>query len=510
MADGGDDHGSASSSSASDATLVDKLNDKVCDISFSGMPEHVFKLMTKASDKTCLRCTEPVSHHKVKRERAPAVTNVVAPPAPAAAAGAAAPATVTVSGSSIAGRLQKTTEALSIQSSFILSFKPAEDDDKMVIDVARLLRAANAGHLGWTGIMEMVHGELPERPARKVMVAPWTRAEHFAYIMDLIKAGFSREVSHPECGDTIPRKNIFVGGTGTVDTDAATDLIHILDLFALGLRTIAKRDAAVFSKDYGSSKAKLLHPVLGTHNWFVVSRNKALDKVQAFMTSMVSAAALCLPPLPGEMPKPAASAAAGAAAGAAVATERWVDPPLIFSRFPWCAIGNAILQRGGRDDSSTTDAAWEALISHEAMVGAAVKQITGEKIRTSSQQKGLSADSDADADMSDSESTAHRAGAKRRRVARKKGKKGAAARKAAAAADAAAAASAAAAAKKAADGASPGGGAKAKALARARMDLIGKSVDDIDKDDCRKASLCFKCKKPLHGRTDCTARGKDL
>ena len=48
------------------------------------------------------------------------------------------------------------------------------------------------------------------------------------------------------------------------------------------------------------------------------------------------------------------------------------------------------------------------------------------------------------------------------------------------------------------------------AVAKARAALIGKSVDDLSKDDCVKAVLCFKCKKPRHGGSDCTARGQTV
>ena len=511
--DGGGGGGSADGD-YDPADAASKTGD-ACKINFGAIPPEMIKYYANTAAKSCLRCKEPIADHAfyyVQRDSGQAAVQVQQ--VAAAAPDAAAVATAAPSSSSIVGKLAKMTEALKIQSSFILALPPPEPDTDALIDVSRMLRSADSGHHGWTGILEMVHGELPERPLRKQLITPWTRAEHTASVVDMIRGAFSRELSRDGVGEEIDRASIFVGGKGHLEIKVVAELIHVLDVMAIGLRAVARRDAAAFAQTYTSASAKLLHSVIGTSNWFVVVRNRAIEKVHKFLASLVSAVKLALPLLPGESAKPAAASAAGAAAGAAPRAEAWLQPDEIFKRFPWVAVGTAILSRGGRDDTATTDMVWEALVAHESMVSTAVKHYTGDRTGAKASDARTAA-SDADGEHSDSSVAV---GSKRRRTAgggRQRRKRAASAKAAKAKADAAAsaaaaAASAAAVASAATKTASPDA---AKATAKARSDLIGKAVDDITKEDCLKAKLCFKCKKPRHSGSanpPCTARGQDV
>lgn len=512
---------------SSDAPAAEKAegNDKVCDIDFGKIPPELLKMYTKQSDKTCLRCKELVASHLCSAALQPVVTHhntTVASgglPAPAVAAGAAATAD---QGSKIYEKLRKTTEALAVQSSFTLAFPHPEPDNETKIDVDRLLRAANSEHFGWTGIIELAHGQLPERPLRKSFIAPWVRAQHYANVIDIIRTGFSDAILSTEDRGLIKRSEVFVGGKGLVTKDAGIELVYALDLFAIGLRAVARRDAAAYARSYTSAKAKLVHAVLGSANWFVVLRNRAIDKVSVFIKSLVSATTLKLPNSPAVASAASPASAAGAAAGAAGGGgggggssddelplgESWIDVRKLYTAFPWVAVGHCVYLRGGRDDTTLTDDVWQALIAHETMVATTVKQTTGLRTGVPATAKSSAAedasDGDVDVDSADSERVVS-PGVKRRRSRTRIRKVAAKTTK-----DAADGSTR----KTKADGAAikkrgtPTDGKAA--VAKARSALIGKSVDELTKDDCVKAILCFKCKRPRHGGSDCTARGQTV
>ena len=143
---------------------------------------------------------------------------------------------------------------------------------------------------------------------------------------------------------------------------------------------------------------------------------------------------------------------------------------------------------------------------HETMVATTVKQTTGLRTGVPAAAKSAAAEDASDGDVDDASDDSEHVGSpgtKRRRPRGKKVKT----------------------AKDAGGGdARPKGGKDGKpskprgasvtdgkaAVAKARAALIGKSVDDLSKDDCVKAVLCFKCKKPRHGGSDCTARGQTV
>ena len=515
MADAGDGSGQGSSSDSGDVVAA-KAGDapedgKVCGIDFGKIPTSALALYV--SKKACLRCKIPVANHKCSVRAPEQVDRPVVPAGagygPAMASAAAAPAP-----RGLMKKLQEATEALAVQSSFHIV---VDEPEWQPVDVHRLIRAANSAHFGWTGIVDLTYGELPERPTRKALLQVFARSEHFASIIDVIKSALMRKVAmvarEDDGNDRFPRADVFVGGKGHVTTGAAEDLVGALDFMAIGLRAIAKRDAAVYARAYASAEAKLAHPTLGSGNWFIVLRNRALDRVQTFISSIVSAPVLKLPEPPSATSASAAGAAAAAAAGGAGAgagaggggddgAVAWVDADKFRKAFPWYAVGEAISARGGQEDTGVTDAVWEALTAQETVAAAAVVTITKE--RTGMKSKGArvreaavaASDAEHGDDEDGSSSDARQKKGKRFRT-----------RKVRTVAAAAA-------------GAGAGGAAAGTRQTqnvpnadklKARAALLGRDVETFEKPDCIKAGLCFKCKHPRHkaGKA-CTARGKQF
>lgn len=191
--------------------------------------------------------------------------------------------------------------------------------------------------------------------------------------------------------------------------------------------------------------------------------------------------------------------------------------------YPWFGIGAAVAQGMGDYSRTAASKAWDAFDAHEGLTAQSLKALglaeaptAGSKRERGGKGDG-SDDSSADASAGGADGGGGHGGGKGKGKKSKSARRKAAAKRATAAAVEKALKDAGLAAGGGGGGSGGGGGARGAGAARgvdraaARAALIGKDFDDYTVTDCLDAHLCFRCKKPMHPRTDaCDLRGAVL
>jgi hypothetical protein len=427
------------------------------------------------------------------------------------------------------------------------------------INLGRSIRHADAGHLGLLGCPSLVTGDLPERPTRAAMTAPWSeRQPLLAMILEASCLALAARLHNAGAGEPIERSDIWWDapqGAPAWTQDEAGEVLRGLQAFALGLRAGCSRDPSVFARLYATSKIKLIHPIVGSLNWFIFQRTTGLDRVGYWLLALRDGTRLpdygpAATADPSRTPtasgdgSSAVSSAAAAAGGVGAGggghggdddsngdgPECVVDVEMWARVWPWIGLGEAVATAMGEASRPVAAQAWDALEAGESLVAAALKMIQPETAAGDDDDEHVSS-RERKRRRRESNASAGGLGAGGKGGGRGGGRGGLGAgrggnratRRATAAATAAAAAAAAAttvnptfaAAAGLGGGGGVGGGggthAASAARAAARARVLAMPVGNITRTDCLDGGICFICKRARHDSgTACDLRGNPI
>jgi hypothetical protein len=467
--DDASDEGEVSEVSSVDSEFVAAEKDATCcDQDFTEIPRSMIKRYCKHNK--CVRCRWLVGAHKVNPSR----------PSPERAAAV----NVTVNTrTDEEKRMAKFSEAISLSKSQVI---PYDHDFDLLprINLARLIRGADADHKSLWCAPGLVTGTLPETASKEMLLRPWARMANYADVVDVLKHAIQSAVHYipaPTAEVPIPvvrRNAIFLDvtvGRGGWSKDSAMELARALGAMAIGLRAFSVRDPRVYSSSFSSSKLSAVHPVAGKLNWFVFSRTTLMDKFKGWLEKIRDGGPLTDAPAPlaGEAPPEL---------DGAVLTKAW----------PFAAVGEAIAMNAGAASSTEAEKAWAAVEAFEALVAASFK-VLADGVASGGGTTGAGGGGGGGGGGGSGAAAAEEEGsAERASKARKDNKPKPKPKERQPKVDDA-------------DGPSA-------AVVAARAKVASKKIEDLTREDCLNARLCFRCKYPAHnkpaeGKPECTQRG---
>jgi hypothetical protein len=502
--------------------------------------DRFFHPAARVHRRRCRTCKRKYSEHVYE----PAVA---APAAAAAAAGGP-----TTGGAAAASRylktLEKATDAHKALAHFTTSYRPNLNNQPQPVDVEMLFRHADALHVGFIGCPDLPEGDVPQRPTRAALLAIWKRAKAYGDVFDVIGAAYLAHLHTRPAAGNIARSELVEGGTGVMSSDEVLEAARCLQLLAIGLRSLARRDKRVWKVKYEGAPARRQVAVVGTVVWFIEYRILSLNHLRDWSkralrvgaygraTAPHDAAAAAADAGPaaagggGAVPAPLAAAAAaagagggaggaGAGAGAAAhgAAAAGARPAAMFDiaavarEFPWVGIGEAIVARGGRVEAESTDEVWAALSAGEMVVAEAAKQVCAGREPTKPADGGGgggggSAGGGAGSGGGGAGTVRSREGSasptsKRNEKRRRKEIAAAAAAAAGRGAGAGAGGAGGGGSGAATPAGSPTAGSPGRAaIEAARAVILAMPPEQLGLDECRAADLCHNCKRPYHGK----------
>jgi hypothetical protein len=514
--DGADaDEADASSVGESDVRSSD---DECCDRDFGRVRSGLIRSVTRRG--RCLRCGWRVSDHQISE------IPDISPASPAAGGGVQV---VLASRSDVEKKLQRFREAQDWLRTPRSGYRHVWAA-RVLPDLERSLRHADACHLGMVGCPSLVTGDLPERPTREGQTTPWgLRSQLVAMAVDATVSSIVNALSlAPEDADHISRQDVWLDAPVNAPgwTIGETwEVVRGLQHLAMGLRVAAIRDPVVFARHYAASTIRMIHPVVGPLNWFVYQRTVGLDRLRCWLIALRDGTVLPSYEVEGEATavslstasppsSPSTSTSASSSGAARTAASVCVVDLEVWGRvWPWIGLGAAACSGMGSASRAIAAGAWDALDAAEALVVQALKVVQPEPT------KGGPGDT-----VSPPGSPSKRAEKRRRSLALatagagaggggggggvgggRGGGRGAKWPKGAAAATAAATAALVVA--PTATAGAPGAGTPVNRMA-ARTRVMAKQPNEITRSDCLDAALCFTCKQARHDATvACTLRG---
>jgi hypothetical protein len=504
--------------------------EEICDIDFGVVAGELLAVLT--ADRRCLRCGHRVAQHAISSRPA---TQPLANLLPGGG--------LSKEEKKLAAMRDAQARSRAMRSAYVPNFREVPS-----IHLGLALRHAGAGHLGVLGCPGLVVGHLPDQPSADLYVRPWVRARHLRRVVDAIDYAIAahRHVTLRPSRDPLPRSVIFSDARlGAPDWPAAevSELQRALKALAIGLGAIEDRDPTVFGKAYADVDMRLTHHAAGRLNPFIFTRTSTMDSLCAWLVALRDGAEL---PRIGPAPAPMMAAAAGAAAAGAAAEEGGGGSSAAAAReraapsvdleswardWPLIGLGHACTVGFGEASRATANSAWEALESADAFAIGELRLYFG---TTASMTRG------ADVGGVGSDAAPVR---KRKRAGsgggggggsiavdrrggagshaqkgefRVKGTAGRAAGGGALPGPSGTVGTGGLRGEGGGAGGSGGGGTAGGWLtpqqrAEAKARVAGKGVDDVTRDDCLDAQLCFTCKRPRHAAgAACVARGRTL